>query len=709
MAKIRIGNDIAVTWTLKDGEGNPYDLTGRNVEVHLRSFYVDEQMTFEVTGASHNVASFTFYGKDQHAPGKYNLLLIENKREVAQVVFDVKDVFELVKHSWETDDESAEGITTESVQIVSTVSEGIVGPRGLTGNGIASAVLNPDYTLTLNFTDGTSYTTTSIRGAQGAKGNKGDKGDTGAQGPQGEQGVQGPKGDKGATGNGIASAVLNADYTLTLTFTDGTTYTTPSIRGAQGPQGIQGVQGIQGPQGPQGEQGPAGEVTAASIKSALGYTPADEEDVSQLSFTTMTIRAKHALLALFNKAAFAAPDVSAEMNELTTAIFDMPTIPYIRGGADGSYIDTGIAPDNTTKVVVWARNWNINGNNDSWLFGSRVSGSSGMFGVSALSGSNTGKLRVSYGNATTNVGDKYHLFSHYHKYELSAAGFYVDDVLITSVTQATITSTLPLHLFGFYNASAHLGPSRPIDICAAKIYKGGQLVRDFTPKVDNEVAGMYDAVSGNFFQNAGNTGAFTYGTFALESYVPLQYIKCSGGQCIDTGLKGSNTLDATCIFMPNETIQWPKIYGAQTSSSSKRYEFAMGNGNPTASKIYYGYGGGSVNTSGTTTLNGTTLACYQSANKFYAYKTANAAQVAGLTATASTFTTDYNITVGAMNRAGTYPGSDACSSTFYFVAFGTLRNFVPAMVAGVAGFYDTYNDVFYPSVTSLPFIGGPVI
>lgn len=38
-------------------------------------------------------------------------------------------------------------------------------------------------------------------------------------------------------GNGISSAVLNNDYTLTLTFTDGTTYTTPSIRGAQGDPG----------------------------------------------------------------------------------------------------------------------------------------------------------------------------------------------------------------------------------------------------------------------------------------------------------------------------------------------------------------------------------------------------------------------------------------------------------------------------------------
>ena len=44
-------------------------------------------------------------------------------------------------------------------------------------------------------------------------------------------------GIKGDNGNGISSAVLNNDYTLTLTFTDGTTYTTPSIRGEKGEQG----------------------------------------------------------------------------------------------------------------------------------------------------------------------------------------------------------------------------------------------------------------------------------------------------------------------------------------------------------------------------------------------------------------------------------------------------------------------------------------
>lgn len=46
---------------------------------------------------------------------------------------------------------------------------------------------------------------------------------------------------EGEDGVGIQSATLNADYTLTLTFTDGTSYTTPSIRGEPGQPGQDGV------------------------------------------------------------------------------------------------------------------------------------------------------------------------------------------------------------------------------------------------------------------------------------------------------------------------------------------------------------------------------------------------------------------------------------------------------------------------------------
>lgn len=45
----------------------------------------------------------------------------------------------------------------------------------------------------------------------------------------------------GVDGVGIAEAALNDDYTLTLYFTDGGTYTTPSIRGEPGEPGVLSV------------------------------------------------------------------------------------------------------------------------------------------------------------------------------------------------------------------------------------------------------------------------------------------------------------------------------------------------------------------------------------------------------------------------------------------------------------------------------------
>lgn len=115
------------------------------------------------------------------------------------------------------------------------------GETGKTGNGIASTVLNDDYTLTFTFTDGTSYTTpTPIRGEIGPTGPQG------LQGLTGKTGATGAQGEQGETGNGIASTVLNNDFTLTVYFTDGTSYTTPSIRGATGAQGPQGEKGETG-------------------------------------------------------------------------------------------------------------------------------------------------------------------------------------------------------------------------------------------------------------------------------------------------------------------------------------------------------------------------------------------------------------------------------------------------------------------------------
>ena len=109
--------------------------------------------------------------------------------------------------------------------------------------------------------------------AQGGPGPQGEQGKTGETGAQGPEGIQGKQGEKGETGNGIASTVLNDDYTLTITLTDGTSYTTPTpIRGEiglTGPEGPRGLTGETGATGAQGQQGEKGE-TGSGFK-VLGY------------------------------------------------------------------------------------------------------------------------------------------------------------------------------------------------------------------------------------------------------------------------------------------------------------------------------------------------------------------------------------------------------------------------------------------------------
>lgn len=59
----------------------------------------------------------------------------------------------------------------------------------------------------------------------------------GPSGPPGPVGDQGPPGPVGADGNGIASTVDNGDGTFTITYDDGSDFTTPDFTGPSGPAG----------------------------------------------------------------------------------------------------------------------------------------------------------------------------------------------------------------------------------------------------------------------------------------------------------------------------------------------------------------------------------------------------------------------------------------------------------------------------------------
>jgi hypothetical protein len=133
---------------------------------------------------------------------------------------------------------------------------GTAGQDGKDGNGIKSAVLNADYTLTLTFDDGTSYTTPSIRGETGATG-----------------GV-------GADGVGIASIQQTTTSTeddginvFTVTLTNGTSATFSVQNGSKGSKGDTGSTGATGEDGVPCTHSWNG--TTLTVTSASGTSSAD--------------------------------------------------------------------------------------------------------------------------------------------------------------------------------------------------------------------------------------------------------------------------------------------------------------------------------------------------------------------------------------------------------------------------------------------------
>ena len=374
---------------------------------------------------------------------------------------------------------------------------------------------------------------------------------------------------------------------------------------------------------------------------------------------------------------------------------------FVRGGSDGSYINTGITPDRTTRVIIWARNLNPHSSQYGWVVGSRVANLNASFGFVSMMGINSGKIRVCYGNSNTDNRDMWTLLSNFHKYELGPNGFYVDDVLISSVSGAP-TNSYPLFIFGMNNAGTVLSQTpNPIDVFACKIYKGGILVRDFVA-TNSPSVGLYDKISDTLFTNEGS-GSFTYGTFDPDTYIPLEYIIDSGSSYIDIGIRGTNTLNYICKYRPNCTASWPYLFGAQTSSSSKRYGVAFGNATTKGKEAIFLYADGSYTYSHSSTMNGNDYVVVKNDVSHNLYL--NNISMASNNFTASSFTTDYDIVIGGNNSAGNKMAN--YNGRIYYLSFETLKNLVPAKVNNEAGLYDTYNDVFYPSDTETSFTAGP--
>jgi len=380
-------------------------------------------------------------------------------------------------------------------------------------------------------------------------------------------------------------------------------------------------------------------------------------------------------------------------------------VEYIRGGGGGSYIDTGIIPDNTTKVIVWARNFNPGAGT---LFGSQTAPTSDKFCLLATDAANTGRICIEYGDATdVLVDDQFTNLSHYHKYEYYQGVLKIDDVTVAyTVTQPTFSGDYNLYIFGNNNAGTLQSLNFPADICACQIYKNGTLVRDFTP-VSSPSVGLYDAVSETVFTNAGN-GFLSYGTFDSSAYTPLEYIDCDKQQYFDSGVYGTENIYVVSKFrMTSTEKKFSRLFGCRNSSDSIMCELMIGNESVANRYFYMRYAGAANTVYSATSQTGNDLVFTATGNAFGLYK--NNSTLGTKTGASSSFTTPYTMYVGTSNIVGDEQLQYAFYGRIYYISLDAQHTYVPAKKNNVAGLYDTYNDVFHPSESATPFIAGPAL
>lgn len=175
-------------------------------------------------------------------------------------------------------------------------------------------------------------------------------------------------------------------------------------------------------------------------------------------------------------------------------------VPY----SDGAVIDTGIVPTNTTKIFAEIT-IQPGANTNNYIGGSRYGGTPTSYFTLLL---NSTKVRYQFGSATLYDVGTLQLERKYQIYMNDNHTAYIVDGSSRTITDTLSGASLSLWLFGVHSGgstSSLFGNAPRMHQC--KIWEGDTLVRDFHPcyRIVDQVIGMYDRVSRQFFTNAGSS------------------------------------------------------------------------------------------------------------------------------------------------------------------------------------------------------------
>lgn len=180
-------------------------------------------------------------------------------------------------------------------------------------------------------------------------------------------------------------------------------------------------------------------------------------------------------------------------------------VEYIQSSGS-AYINTGITPNQDTSVIV---DFQYTTNNKvAFVLGARVSTSSTGYTVSSGSGS---QLISAYNNSGNRGLANFD--TNRHTVIMNKNQVYIDNALKHETTYAAFECTGNMFLFACNQktSSGNIDTPYLISTCriySCKIYDNDTLVRNFIPcyQKNTNKPGMYDTITGDFYQNVATTG-----------------------------------------------------------------------------------------------------------------------------------------------------------------------------------------------------------
>lgn len=220
-------------------------------------------------------------------------------------------------------------------------------------------------------------------------------------------------------------------------------------------------------------------------------------------------------------------------------------LDYVKSSGT-QYIDTGVIPDNNTRIVIKA---NLIGNVS--IYGTSESGKN--FNMTG-----GGDKCYYYWNGG-GASPQWSYLNQIHTYEQDKNVCKIDGSTVHTYTNTTWAATTSILLFARNHNVNGPNDMGEVRIYSCQIYNNGTLVRDFVPCVSPlGKVGMYDKVTKRFFGNSG-TGNFIAGT--TKESVPLynRWIQNAFHDDVATG--------DSIGFMPITTT-WPAHCGPLKAANS---------------------------------------------------------------------------------------------------------------------------------------------